>query len=253
MMEMNELLSIARKASSKASKVIMEIYESGDFSLDAKADDSPLTLADKAGHELIVKELEQTKIPILSEEGRHQPFDERKDWEYLWIVDPLDGTKEFIKKNGEFTINVALIQNGQPIMGVVEAPVLKKQFYGIVGVGAQLSVADAQKELKEIKPLDLTKPGLKVVASRSHLNQETSDFLNHLNQPEIVSMGSSLKFMMIAEGKADIYPRYAPTMEWDTAAAHAIINSLGGNVVDSNDVPLLYNKENLLNPFFKVY
>lgn len=252
-MDLQNLLSIAREASSKASEAIMEIYESGDFSIDAKADNSPLTKADKAGHEVIVSFLEETGIPILSEEGSHLPYSERKNWEYLWIVDPLDGTKEFIKKNGEFTVNIALVKNGSPILGVVEAPMLKKQFYGIVGKGAWVESPDGTTTLEAITPLDNSVSGLKVVASCSHLNQETKDFLSELNEPEIVSMGSSLKFMMIAEGKADIYPRYAPTMEWDTAASQAIINALGGNVVDSNKQSLIYNKEHLLNPFFKVF
>lgn len=253
MMELKKLLSVAREASKKASEAIMEIYDSDDFSVDAKADNSPLTKADKAGHEIIVSFLEKTDIPILSEEGSDIAYAERKDWEFMWIVDPLDGTKEFIKKNGEFTVNIALIKAGKPILGVVEAPVLNKQFYGIIGEGAWVETTGGDSKLNRIKSFDSSKSGLKVVASRSHLNQETSEFLRALKDPEIVSMGSSLKFMMVAEGKADIYPRYAPTMEWDTAAAHAIINSLEGNVVDSNNATLLYNKENLLNPFFKVF
>ena len=253
MMELKKLLKIARAASKEASEVILDIYNSGDFSIDAKADNSPLTEADSAAHLVIVEHLKNTDIPILSEEGSHLPFEQRKDWEYLWIVDPLDGTKEFIKKNGEFTVNIALVKNGKPILGVVEAPVLKKQFYGIVGKGAYLNWDGNEQELSNIEPVNLESEGLRVVASRSHLNKETSDFLDQLNKPEVVSMGSSLKFMMLAEQKADIYPRFAPTMEWDTAAAHAIILSLNGNVVDSNDRPLVYNKENLLNPFFKVY
>lgn len=252
-MVLHELLSIAQEASRKASEVIMEIYNSGDFSIDSKEDNSPLTKADRAGHDVIVSMLESTDIPILSEEGKHLPYEKRKSWTHLWVVDPLDGTKEFIKKNGEFTVNIALIKNGVPILGVVEAPVLKKQYYGLEGEGAWLKTPEYIEELKKIKTLDLTRGGLKVVASKSHLNQETIDFLNALKDPEIVSMGSSLKFMMIAEGIADIYPRYAPTMEWDTAAAHAIINSLDGKVVDADNASLIYNKEALLNPFFKVY
>ena len=253
MMDLPDLLNIARKASAAASAEILRIYDSGNFSFQAKVDNSPLTKADKAAHHIIEKHLDQTEIPILSEEGHHHPYKERKDWEYLWIVDPLDGTKEFIKKNGEFTVNIALIKNGVPILGVVEAPVLAKQYFGIHGEGAHVVVEEQVKELQKISPLDITRKGLRVVASRSHLNEETTAFLKKLDHPEVVSMGSSLKFMMIAEQKADIYPRFAPTMEWDTAAAQAIVNSLGGKVVDQKDEPLLYNKENLLNPFFKVY
>lgn len=252
MMELKKLLKIARAASKEASEVILDIYNSGDFTIDAKADNSPLTEADSAAHLVILEHLKNTDIPILSEEGSHLPFEQRRDWEYLWIVDPLDGTKEFIKRNGEFTVNIALVKNGKPVLGVVEAPVLKKQFYGIVGQGAYVDSDDNEQELSNIEPVNLESEGLRVVASRSHLNKETSDFLDQLNKPEVVSMGSSLKFMMLAEQKADIYPRFAPTMEWDTAAAHAIVLSLHGDVVDLNDRPLEYNKEVLLNPFFKV-
>jgi len=247
-MDLSKLLNIARKASAAASIEILSIYESGNFSIEAKEDRSPLTKADKVAHRIITEYLEETDIPILSEEGSHLPYEIRKHWEYVWIVDPLDGTKEFINRNGEFTVNIALIKNGEPILGVVEAPVLNKQYYGIVGYGAFLNEA----KLPEMKPKEMNQKGLRVVASRSHLNKETKDFLDSLNQPEVVSMGSSLKFMMLIEQKADIYPRFATTMEWDTAAAHAIVKSLQGNVVDSMDQPLVYNKENLLNPFFKV-
>lgn len=252
-MDLQELLAIAREASSHASSEILKIYESGDFGVDMKSDDSPLTKADKKAHEVICRYLEKTGIPILSEEGSHLSFEIRKKWERLWIVDPLDGTKEFIKKNGEFTVNIALVENQRPILGVVEAPVLDKQYFGIEGEGAWVIDKGNRKSLSNLDDLDIRKKGLRVVASRSHLNDETKEFMNRLNHPESVFMGSSLKFMMIAEQNADIYPRFAPTMEWDTAAAHAVISSVHGNVVDSNNRPLIYNKENLLNPFFKVY
>lgn len=252
-MDHKYLLEIAQNASSEASAVILEVYTSGDFGIDAKADNSPLTLADRKAHDVICKHLEETGIPILSEEGQHLPYATRKNWKQLWVVDPLDGTKEFIKKNGEFTVNIALVENQHPVLGVVEAPVLKKQYSGMVGKGATLVEAGKHQSLKKLSPIDFNQKGLRVVASRSHLNGATQDFLNTLKNPEIVSMGSSLKFMMLAEGKADVYPRFAPTMEWDTAAAHAILLSLGANVVDSNNIPLIYNKENLLNPHFKVY
>lgn len=250
---LEELLSIARKASSHASREILKIYESEDFGVDMKADDSPLTKADKKGHEVICSYLEKTGIPILSEEGKHTDFDVRKHWNRLWIVDPLDGTKEFIKRNGEFTVNIALVQNQRPILGVVEAPVLSTQYYGVTKIGGFKSIDGVQVEMDELSSLDKQKEGLRIVASRSHLNDETQAFLDDLNSPLIVSMGSSLKFMMIAEGKADIYPRFAPTMEWDTAAAHAIISSLGGRVESPDGVELIYNKHNLLNPHFRVY
>ena len=250
---LEELLSIARKASSHASKEILNIYESEDFGLDIKSDLSPLTKADRKGHEIICSYLEKTGIPILSEEGKHTEYEVRKDWSKLWIVDPLDGTKEFIKRNGEFTVNIALVENQKPILGVVEAPVLNAQFYGTIEGGGFKLINGVEEELKKIPILDKQKERLRIVASRSHLNDETQAFLDDLNSPLIVSMGSSLKFMMIAEGKADIYPRFAPTMEWDTAAAHAIISSLGGRVESPDGVELIYNKHNLLNPHFRVY
>lgn len=251
-MELGELLKIARRASEHASAEILKIYETDDFGVDIKSDNSPLTKADQKAHEVILSYLEETGIPILSEEGTHLPYEERKNWELLWIVDPLDGTKEFIKRNGEFTVNIALVKEQRPVLGVVEAPVLGFQYYGILDQGAYKVENGETQKLREIQPLDLKKKGIKVVVSRSHLNKETNTFINQLNLPEIVSMGSSLKFMLIAEGKADVYPRFAPTMEWDTAAAHAIINCLGGNVVDTDNNSLLYNKLRVLNPFFQV-
>mgnify|MGYP003647193039 FL=1 len=248
--QLTNLLAIAKKASLKAGEAILEIYETEDFSIEHKKDDSPLTKADMAAHLVIMSFLEDTDIPVLSEEGRDIPYDERKNWEYLWIVDPLDGTKEFIKRNGEFTVNIALVRNGQPILGVVYAPVIDKLYYGAEGLGAFLEYQEIQMKLLNAHVLGLSKSGLRVVASRSHLNEDTQAFLNRLNAPEIVSMGSSLKFMMLAEGEADIYPRFAPTMEWDTAAAHAILSELGRKVVDSGGNSLIYNKESLLNPYF---
>lgn len=252
-MEIENLLEMARLASSEASKAILTIYNSDNFEISLKSDHSPLTLADQTSHEIIVSYLEKTRIPILSEEGKDISTKERLAWDLLWIVDPLDGTKEFIKRNGEFTVNIALVKQGKPLLGVVEAPVLGQQFYGAVGLGAFLYEEEQTTSLSEIKELDETIEGIKVVASRSHLSVETEQFLDKLNSPEIVSMGSSLKFMMIAQGKADIYPRFAPTMEWDTAAAHAIIKALGGHVRTIDGQELNYNKSNLLNPFFKVY
>ena len=247
---LTNLLGIAKKASLKAGDAILKVYETEDFSIEHKKDDSPLTKADRAAHLVIMSFLGDTDIPVLSEEGRNISYDERKHWEYLWIVDPLDGTKEFIKRNGEFTVNIALVRNGKPILGVVYAPVIDKLYYAAEGVGALLECQGIQTKLPVTQGLDIKKRGLKVVASRSHLNDKTREFLDGLNDPEIVSMGSSLKFMMLAENKADIYPRFAPTMEWDTAAAHAILRELGREVVDSEGNSLIYNKESLLNPYF---
>ena len=247
-MDLPKLLALSEKAARSAGDDILEIYESGDFSVEAKADNSPLTLADQASHNRIVSFLEKTDIPILSEEGRAIPYEERKNWEYFWMIDPLDGTKEFIKKNGEFTVNIALIHNGRPILGVVYPPVLNKMYTAIKGAGSFL---DGEKIHVSDKRLD--EPNLKTVASRSHMSPETEDFLTKLKEPEIVSKGSSLKLLMVASGEADVYPRFGPTMEWDTAAAHIIVEEAGGQVVHTNlEESINYNKENLLNPYFVV-
>ena len=247
-MDFNNLSIIARKAALSAGAEIIKIYESGDFSIESKADNSPLTLADKASHLAIVKGLEETGIPILSEEGKSISYEERKDWEYFWMIDPLDGTKEFIKKNGEFTVNIALIREGRPVLGVVYTPVLEDMFVAIKGEGAHKNDQRIQ-----VNAFNLSDKDLKVVASRSHLNEETQQFLDQLDEPEIVSKGSSLKLLMVGEGAADLYPRYAPTMEWDTAAAQIVVEEARGRVLikDSKD-PVQYNKEDLLNPYFLV-
>lgn len=247
-MDLQNLLNKAKKAALKAGDEIISIYESGDFSIESKADNSPLTLADKASHKAIVEELVETNIPILSEEGKEIQYQERKDWEYFWMIDPLDGTKEFIKKNGEFTVNIALIHKDNPILGVVYTPVLKDLFTAIKGKGASKN-----GETISVNQFSKTEEGLKVVASRSHLNEDTQAFLDDLNKPEIVSKGSSLKLLMVAEGVADLYPRYAPTMEWDTAAAQIVVEEAGGKVlIKDTDDSVKYNKENLLNPYFLV-
>lgn len=251
-MNLKPLLEIAKIAANKAATEILKVYETGDFSVEAKTDNSPLTKADKASHLAIIDELEKTDLPILSEEGRSIPFSERKNWEYFWMIDPLDGTKEFIKRNGEFTINIALIHKNQPILGVVQVPVQNKLYYASKGNGAFLGHEGVVKKLK-VNEQSLTANHLKVVASRSHLNDETQAYLDQLNQPEIVSMGSSLKLIAVAEGTADLYPRFAPTMEWDTAAAQAVVAEACGQVlVKGTETPLSYNKPDLLNPHFLV-
>lgn len=251
-MNLDELLNIAKKAALKAGKDILEIYHSGDFSIESKSDDSPLTLADKAAHNRIVSFLEQTGLPILSEEGRNISFDERKNWDYFWMVDPLDGTKEFIKRNGEFTVNIALIHMGEPILGVVYPPVHGDLFWAIKDHGAFL-LANGEESRLRTSNRSLSETGLRVVASRSHMSEETESYLHKLLEPEIISKGSSLKFLIIASGQADLYPRFGPTMEWDTAAAHIIVNESGGSVVLEDEItPLSYNKSSLLNPSFIV-
>jgi 3'(2'), 5'-bisphosphate nucleotidase len=248
--EIPAFAGILKKAALEAGNAILEIYNSDSFDETAKDDNSPLTKADTAAHKIIVRHLKETGLPILSEEGRDIPYGERKNWEYFWMVDPLDGTKEFIKKNGEFTVNIALIHNGKPILGVVYAPVLDKMYSGGEGMGAFLSVNESEEELK---PGKNGSEVVRVVASRSHLNEDTANYIAQFDQAETVSMGSSLKFMLIAENKADVYPRFAPTMEWDTAAAHAVLKGLDIEVMNNEDgKPLRYNKENLLNPYFLV-
>ena len=240
-----------------AGEAIMKIYNTADFGVEMKNDKSPLTLADRAGHEAIVEHLTNTPYPILSEEGRNIPYEERSKWEYFWMVDPLDGTKEFIKRNGEFTVNIALIHKSQAVFGAVYVPVKDELYIGGKGLPASKRFGSSLESLSMASGTDfsslIAQKQLKIVASRSHLNQETQDFLAQLNKPEIVSMGSSLKFMALANREADIYPRFAPTMEWDTAAAHAVLSSLGYRVEQENGSELQYNKEDLLNPYFICY
>lgn len=251
-MDLDKLLEIAKTAAMDAAVSILDIYESGDFSIEAKSDDSPLTKADKASHNAIVAHLEKTNIPILSEEGAEIAFDERNSWDHFWMIDPLDGTKEFIKKNGEFTVNIALIQNQKAILGVVQVPVTGELYSAIGGQGAFKEEGE-KKEQITVSTKSLNDSGLKVVASRSHMSEETETFMKDLNEPVIVSKGSSLKLLMIAEGIADLYPRYAPTMEWDTAAAQAVVEAAGGKVlIKGTEDTVLYNKSNLLNPHFLV-
>jgi len=248
---MDQLLQLAIHASELACKEILEVYNSDDFQTESKGDNSPLTLADKKAHNVIVSILRSTHLPILSEEGKHTPYEERKHWDKFWMVDPLDGTKEFLKRNGEFTVNIALIENQEPVMGVVAIPVSGDVFYSQKGAGVFVKRGGTTSALPKRSPIDLAKSRLRVVASRSHMSDETQAFIQSLNDPTLVSQGSSLKFMLLAEGKADVYPRFAPTMEWDTAAAHAIVNEAGISVLQKDtDIPLLYNKPDLLNPYF---
>jgi len=250
-MEIKKYIPLIIDAARDAGIKILEVYNSENFGVEEKGDHSPLTKADQLAHQTIVEKLKETELPILSEEGAKTPYEERKEWEYFWMVDPLDGTKEFIKKNGEFTVNIALIHNQKPILGVVYAPVLDKLYFGGEGIGAFKSEnMDPQVELKIIENENGAK---RIVASRSHLNEETKKYIEQYKDAETVSMGSSLKFMLIADSEADIYPRFAPTMEWDTAAANAVLRGLNIEVINMDDnMPLHYNKENLLNPNFLV-
>lgn len=250
--DLKELLIIAKEAAIKAGEDVLKIYGLDDFNIEIKEDNSPLTMADSASHNVICDLLKDIDIPILSEEGRDIQYNERKEWEYFWLIDPLDGTKEFVKRNGEFTVNIALIKGNRPVLGVVYAPVLNWLYWGGLNLGAFKRTDEGTKSIHTTTP-DLSHAGLKVVASRSHLNVETESFLNTLKDPGIVSMGSSLKFMLVAEGAADLYPRYAPTMEWDTAAAQAVVEAAGGQVYkEPGREQMIYNKEDLLNPHFLV-
>ncbi|MCF7567069.1 3'(2'),5'-bisphosphate nucleotidase CysQ [Sabulilitoribacter arenilitoris] len=264
---MKELLKLAIKASIKAGIVIEDIYKNDDFELEIKNNNSPLTKADKASNNIINTLLKSTSIPIISEENKEVIYNERKHWKKCWIVDPLDGTKEFIKKNGEYTVNIALIENNKPILGVIFIPTSKELYYGNVGDKKAYKIT-LDKEFNSIKnwfddayrllPKNTNKSIIKVVGSRSHMNDKTKQFIKKLHNNyasiDIVSKGSSIKFCLIAEGKADIYPRFAPTMEWDTAAGQAICEAVGIRVISKNTFKdLAYNKPNLLNNEFIVY
>ena len=255
------------KGALEAGKAILEIYEaSAEIEVTTKDDNSPLTKADQASNDVINTYLNRTEFPVISEENKQTDFAVRKKWNTCWIVDPLDGTKEFIKKNGEFTVNIALCKNGKPTFGVIYVPVTRELYYGDVESGqAFKTLADDRHELSgplfedsdRLSPSEAATDTLKVVGSRSHMNTETEAFIEQMQDRyetiEIVSKGSSLKFCMVAEGKAHVYPRFAPTMEWDTAAGSAIAEAAGLKVVvRGTEQPLRYNKENLLNPYFLV-
>ncbi len=242
---------VAIEAAKAACYEILNVYNSFSSAYEIKTDNSPLTIADKRSHDIILKYLSKTGIPVLSEEGKETPYTVRKNWEYLWLVDPLDGTKEFLSRNGEFTVNIALIHRHEPVLGVVAVPVTGEIYFGGKGIGAFVRRGGSELALPVRRPVDLRQPGLRVVASRSHMNEETRVFVEMLNNPILLSKGSSLKFMMLAEGQADIYPRFAPTMEWDTAAAQAILNEIGYKIMQPGArAELIYNKPDLLNPHF---
>lgn len=260
----NELLHTAINAAFYGGREILEIYHSSDFSVEWKKDDSPLTKADSAANQTIKHYLDKTGIPVLSEEGQEIDYEERKQWQKFWLVDPLDGTKEFIKRNGEFTVNIALIENNLPVMGVILVPETEELYFAENELGAYKKenfgkammldriLYDAHKLPRSNGPNVFT-----VVASRSHMSEETQQYIEKLKETygriETLSRGSSLKLCMVAEGKADVYPRFAPTMEWDTAAGDAIARISGAEVLNYETGEVLqYNKENLKNPWFLV-
>lgn len=263
-MGINQLINTAIQAALLAGEKIMEVYASGDFGTVAKLDFTPLTLADRQAHELISQQLAPTLLPLLSEEGVHLPYSERSLWKDFWLVDPLDGTKEFINRNGEFTVNIALISETISIAGVIYCPVSKELYVGIVGLGAWKMVNpgdDCTVEQLSINgtglPVSHDRQIYTVAASRTHLNQPTIEFMEGLKKEhpslEIIRKGSSLKFCLIAEGAVDIYQRFAPTMEWDTAAGHALVKAVGKNIVKTDQkTEITYNKKNLINPYFIV-
>lgn len=260
---MDLLLSKALFAAVEAGKEILKIYTTGtDFEVESKEDQSPLTIADKASHRIIA-DLLSGEYPILSEEGRSIPWEERKEWKRFWLVDPLDGTKEFIKRNGEFTVNIALIEDGNPIMGVIYVPVSGALYYGDENGSFECKVepqeADYLDRIEENSiplPYQKTTDNYIIVGSRSHLNRETEEYIQSVDKKgrplEMVGIGSSLKFCLVASGKADLYPRLGPTMEWDMAAGHAIAKFAGMKVCQYNNQPMKYNKKELLNPWFIV-
>ncbi len=267
MSDLNELLFTAIRASVAAGEKILSVYNNH-FEVELKDDRSPLTEADKQSHKTIVEYLEQTDIPILSEEGKQLPFSARSGWNLFWLVDPLDGTKEFIRRNGEFTVNIALIRNGAPVAGVIYVPVAGTLYFGseffesrkIENVSNLSELPNTIDELiaaSNILPVGSAERAFTVVASRSHFDEHTARFLEKLKSQhgelQFISKGSSLKMCLVAEGTADVYPRLAPTMEWDTAAGHAIAIYAGCDVVQAESgLPVTYNKENLLNPWFVV-
>lgn len=239
-------------ASKAAGKAIMDIYNQEDRGIESKSDESPLTKADLAANKILCDALRKIspEIPIISEENDNLSYMDRAGWDYCWVVDPLDGTKEFIKRNGEFTTNVALVRGDESVAGVIYAPALEEMYWGIMGNGAFSEIKGVVSDL-EVKTFNNTDKGLKMVCSRSHLNDATKEIVDQYDEPELVASGSSLKFMIIAKGEAHVYPRMAPTMEWDTCAAQAILEEAGGVVLQADTMePVVYNKENLLNPSF---
>lgn len=251
-MNHTDLLEEVLNLSIRAGDAIMEIYAK-DFTVEYKEDESPVTDADLAAHKIIVAGLSELtpQLPILSEENASIDWQERQQWQQYWLVDPIDGTKEFIKKNGEFTVNIALIDNGKPILGVVRAPALNESYLAEQSIGAFKQMGEARIELKVTH-----KPNqglIKVVGSRSHPSPDLAAYLERFEQVDMVPKGSSLKLCLVAEGQADVYPRLGPTCEWDTGAGHAVAAIAGATVTQLDGSPLLYNqKAEYLNPYFVV-
>lgn len=246
-----ELLGAVTDIARAAGGEILKVYDSGEIVATAKSDASPLTVADLRAHRFIEDALQALtpELPVLSEEAADTPYAERSRWSRYWLVDPLDGTKEFLSRNGQFTVNIALIEDHAPVLGVVHVPVRDTSYQGLPGTGAWRVPAGAAAEAIKVCPRCATP--LRVVGSRSHRGDSLDAFLARVGPHELVPVGSSLKFCMVAEGAADVYPRLGPTSEWDTAAAHAVVLGAGGAVTTLEGLPLRYNtRETLLNPFF---
>ncbi len=268
MVDKTKWLETAIEAALKAGKAILKVYDNLHIDVHLKSDQSPLTLADLNAHRTILSVLKNTDLPVLSEEGKDIPYDTRKEWKLFWMVDPLDGTKEFIKRNGEFTVNIALIEKNKPVMGVIYTPVTDELFIGDKILGAY-KFKDVSNYIEEkvnlnslllkgiLLPVKNKSASFVIAGSRSHLSVETQDYINKIMDEHpgasMISRGSSLKLCLVAEGYADIYPRLAPTMEWDTAAGQAIVEAAGFSIFDFHTgKPLQYNKEDLRNPWFIV-
>lgn len=266
--DIEHLLKLAIEAGLDAGVEILEVYDLEDFEVEYKNDNSPLTLADRRANTAINVILEKTEINILSEEGKELSYEERMNWELLWVVDPLDGTKEFVKRNGEFTVNIALVRNNAPILGVIYVPVKEELYFAAEGLGSfkvenitrnSGYEEDIKKMIEDamVLPIPIDKHTYVVVGSRSHMSEATEKYVEALSKEhdtvEMVSAGSAIKLCLVAEGVADEYPRFAPTMEWDTAAGHAIANLAGKTVtVYETGKELSYNREDLVNPWFLV-
>ncbi len=265
-MDTNLLLEYAIEAALKAGRKILEVYNTSHIEVHLKPDHSPLTEADMKAHDTIVTGLKNTDLPVLSEEGKNIAYEVRREWKRFWIVDPLDGTKEFIKRNGDFTVNIALIEENRPVAGVIFAPVTDELYIGGSEIGAYKFKFANGYEGDKIRLPDFLKNGIRlplqnesasyiIAGSRSHLSRENRRYIRKLMKEHpgagIISRGSSLKLCLVAEGFADIYPRLGPTMEWDTAAGQAIVEAAGFEMVKyESGTPLLYNKKDMKNPWF---
>jgi 3'(2'), 5'-bisphosphate nucleotidase len=249
---MNDLTALAEglmPVAAQAGEAIMKIYDAG-FEVQRKQDNSPLTLADLESQRIIIDALQRLTpgIPILSEESAAAPWEQRRHWHELWVVDPLDGTREFVKRNGEFTVNIALVRNHEPVLGIITAPAKGLCYWGAAGVGAFSE--HLKSERRRIHTIAPPSP-LRVIGSRSHAGEQTAAYLTRLAPHVVTGMGSSLKFCLIAEGKADLYPRFGPTSEWDTAAGQALLEAAGGQVTRFDGHRLRYNcRESLINGDF---